>query len=184
MQDTREEFDRVIAMCRDLFEKKLADYGASWRIMRPESVTDQIFIKANRIRSLEMKGISKVGEGIKPEFMGIVNYGAIGLIQLEKGFADTADLTPGEALRLYDKHITAAKELMYDKNHDYGEAWRRMRTSSYTDIILMKINRTKEIESNGGKTLVSEGIEANYMDMVNYALFGLIKLEFGEKDGQ
>ncbi|GHT38240.1 hypothetical protein FACS189435_4540 [Bacteroidia bacterium] len=184
MQDTKEQFERVIALCRDLFEKKLADYGASWRIMRPESVTDQIFIKANRIRSLEIKGISKVDEGIKPEFIGIVNYGAIGLIQLEKGFADTIDLTPEEALRLYDKHITAAKELMYDKNHDYDEAWRRMRVSSYTDIILMKINRTKEIESKGGKTIISEGVEANYMDMVNYALFGLIKLEFGGKDGK
>ena len=178
MPDTREQFERVIAQCRDLFGKKLKDYGPSWRIMRPESVTDQLFIKAKRIRSLETKGVSKVDEGIRPEFIAIVNYGIIGLIQLELGFADTTDISSEEAISLYDKHITTTKELMYAKNHDYDEAWRGMRISSYTDLILTKICRVKEIEDQDGETLVSEGIDANYMDMVNYALFGLIKLEF------
>ncbi|MBP3518968.1 MAG: DUF1599 domain-containing protein [Parabacteroides sp.] len=177
MADTKEQFEKVISQCRELFEKKLKDYGPSWRIMRPQSLTDQIFIKANRIRSLEIKGVSMVGEGIRPEFVAIVNYGVIGLIQLAKGFADTTDISNEEALALYDRYITETKELMYAKNHDYGEAWRGMRISSYTDLILMKIYRTKQIESHGGKTLVSEGIDANYMDMINYALFGLIKLE-------
>ena len=180
MAETKEQFEKVITICRELFEKKLKDYGPSWRIMRPQSVTDQIFIKANRIRSLEIKGISLVGEGIRPEFIGIVNYGIIGLIQLAKGFADTTDISNDEALALYDWYMKQTKELMYAKNHDYGEAWRGMRISSYTDLILMKLYRTKQIESHGGKTLVSEGIDANYMDMVNYALFGLIKLEYGE----
>ncbi|MDR1919479.1 MAG: DUF1599 domain-containing protein [Tannerellaceae bacterium] len=180
MPDTKEEFEKVIGLCRGLFEKKLKDYGASWRIMRPESVTDQLFIKASRIRSLEIKGTHLVDEGVKPEFIAIVNYGVIGLIQLERGFSDATDLTSAEALSLYDKHITATKELMYAKNHDYDEAWRSMRISSYTDLILMKIFRTKQIESNKGLTLVSEGVDANYMDMINYALFGLIQLEFGE----
>lgn len=177
MPDTNAQFECIIAQCRELFEKKLKDYGPSWRIMRPESVTDQIFIKANRIRSLETKGVSKVDEGIRPEFIAIVNYGVIGLIQLAKGFADTTDMSAEEALKLYDKYITETKELMYAKNHDYDEAWRNMRISSYTDLILMKIYRTKQIESHEGKTLVSEGIDANYMDMINYALFGLIKLD-------
>ncbi|MFV0270647.1 MAG: DUF1599 domain-containing protein [Macellibacteroides fermentans] len=181
MADTIAQFEKVIALCRDLFQKKLVDYGPSWRIMRPQSITDQIFIKANRIRSLELKGISMVDEGVKPEFIGIVNYGVIGLIQLAKGFADTTDLTAEEAMTLYDKYITETKELMYAKNHDYDEAWRSMRISSYTDLILMKIYRTKQIESHNGKTIVSEGIDANYMDMINYAIFGLIKLEFGEE---
>ena len=181
MADTVAQFEKVIALCRDLFQKKLVDYGPSWRIMRPQSITDQIFIKANRIRSLELKGVSMVDEGIKPEFIGIVNYGVIGLIQLAKGFADTTDMTAEEAMTLYDKYITETKELMYAKNHDYDEAWRSMRISSYTDLILMKIYRTKQIESHNGKTIVSEGIDANYMDMINYAIFGLIKLEFGEE---
>ncbi|WP_102407718.1 DUF1599 domain-containing protein [Parabacteroides bouchesdurhonensis] len=181
MPDTKQQFDKVISLCRDLFEKKLKDYGPSWRIMRPESVTDQIFIKANRIRCLETKGENMVDEGIRPEFIAIVNYGVIGLIQLALGFADTTDITNEEAIRLYDKYITATKELMYAKNHDYDEAWRSMRISSYTDLILMKLYRTKQIESHNGKTLVSEGVDANYMDMINYALFGLIKLEFNEE---
>lgn len=180
MADTKQQFDEVIALCRELFGKKLKDYGPSWRIMRPQSVTDQIFIKANRIRSLEIKGTSMIDEGIKPEFIAIVNYGVIGLIQLAKGFADTTDITNEEALSLYDQYITEAKELMYAKNHDYDEAWRSMRISSYTDLILMKLYRTKQIESHDGKTLVSEGVDANYMDMINYALFGLIKLHYGE----
>ena len=173
MPNTKEQFEQVISLCRELFEKKLKDYGPSWRIMRPQSVTDQIFIKANRIRSLEIKGTSMVDEGIRPEFIAIVNYGVIGLVQLALGFADTTDITIEKALE--------TKELMYAKNHDYDEAWRSMRISSYTDLILMKIYRTKQIESHGGKTLVSEGVDANYMDMINYALFGLIKLEFGEE---
>ena len=180
MPNTKEQFEHVISLCREVFEKKLKDYGPSWRIMRPCSVTDQLFIKANRIRSLEIKGVSMVNEGIRPEFMAIVNYGVIGLIQLELGFADTTDVSNEQALQLYDKHITAAKELMYAKNHDYDEAWRSMRISSYTDLILMKIYRTKQIEDHGGKTIVSEGVDANYMDMINYSLFGLIKLVFGE----
>ena len=180
MDVTKRQFDEVIAICRELFSKKLQDYGAAWRILRPESVTDQIFIKANRIRSLETKKENKVQEGIFPEFIGIVNYAVIGLIQLELGYAEGIDITPEEAVRLYDKYITESKELMYAKNHDYDEAWRLMRVSSYTDLILMKIYRTKEIESHEGETLVSEGVDANYMDMINYALFGLIKLHFGE----
>jgi hypothetical protein len=181
MPDTKAQFDSVISQCRELFGKKLNDYGPSWRIMRPESVTDQIFIKASRIRSLETKETHMVEEGIKPEFIAIVNYGVIGLIQWERGCPDAPDISPAEALNLYDKHITAAKELMYAKNHDYDEAWRSMRISSYTDLILMKIYRTKQIESNKGQTLVSEGVDANYLDMINYALFGLIQLEFGEQ---
>lgn len=181
MVDTKEQFEKVISICRDLFEKKLHDYGPSWRILRPESVTDQIFIKANRIRSLETKGVSKIDEGILPEFIAVVNYGIIGLIQLELGFADTTDISSKEALKLYDKYMTETKELMYLKNHDYDEAWRCMRISSYTDLILMKLYRTKQIEGLKGQTLVSEGIDANYMDMINYALFGLIKLEFEEQ---
>jgi hypothetical protein len=176
MADTKKEFEEVIKQCRDIFEKKLKDYGASWRIMRAPSITDQIFIKANRIRSLEVKGVSKVGEGIVPEFIAIVNYGIIGLIQLEKGYADGVDITTEEATRLYDYYINKTKELMFAKNHDYDEAWRSMRVSSYTDLILMKLYRTKEIERHEGKTIISEGVDANYMDMVNYALFGLIKL--------
>ncbi len=180
MPDTKEQFEKVISICRELYAKKLKDYGPSWRIMRPMSVTDQIFIKANRIRSLETKGTRMIDEGIRPEFIAIVNYGIIGLIQLALGYADTTNITNEEALSLYDKYMTQTKELMYAKNHDYDEAWRSMRISSYTDLILMKIYRTKQIESHHGETLVSEGIDANYMDMVNYALFGLIKLEYGE----
>ena len=174
------QFEQVIAVCRDLFEKKLKDYGASWRIMRPQSVTDQIFIKANRIRSLEVKRVSMVDEGIRPEFIAIVNYGIIGLIQLDLGFADSVDITMEKALELYDHYMTQTKELMFAKNHDYDEAWRGMRISSYTDLILMKLYRTKQIEDHDGQTLVSEGVSANYMDMINYSLFGLIKLDFGD----
>lgn len=181
MADTNAQFDTVAAQCRAVFSKKLHDYGAAWRILRPESVTDQIFIKANRIRSLETKGFSRVDEGIRPEFIGIVNYGVVGLIQLECGAADQVDMTNEEALALYDKKIAEAKQLMLDKNHDYDEAWRSMRISSYTDLILMKLNRTKQIEDLRGQTLVSEGIDANYLDMMNYSLFGLIRMEFDEK---
>ena len=175
--DTNREFEQVIEMCRALYVKKLQDYGASWRIMRPESLTDQIFIKAKRIRSIETKGVSLIDEGIKSELIGIVNYGVIALIQLEYGFSDTVDKDADWALKEYDKYSKAALDLMKKKNHDYDEAWRGMRTTSYTDLILTKINRTKEIESHEGKTVVSEGIDANYMDMINYAVFGLIKIQ-------
>ena len=180
MKDTKQQFEHVIAICRDLFAKKLHDYGAAWRIMRPSSVTDQIFIKANRIRSIEIKGVTLVNEGIRPEFIAIVNYGIIGLIQLEQGYAETDDMTEQQALEQYDKHAKAALELMLANNDDYDEAWRSMRITSYTDLILMKIYRTKQIEALSGNTLVSEGIDANYMDMINYSVFALIKLEFGE----
>ena len=180
MKDTKQQFEHVIALCRDLFAKKLHDYGAAWRIMRPSSVTDQIFIKANRIRSIETKGVALVDEGIRGEFIAIVNYGIIGLIQLDRGYSEGDDMKEEEALALYDKYAKEALELMLAKNHDYDEAWRCMRVSSYTDLILMKIYRTKQIESHAGKTIVSEGIDANYMDMINYSVFGLIKIEFGE----
>lgn len=180
MKDTKQQFEHVIEICRSLYEKKLHDYGAAWRIMRPSSVTDQIFIKANRIRSIEVKGVALIDEGIRSEFIAIVNYGIIGLIQLELGFADTDDMSVERALEMYDKYAKKALELMLAKNHDYDEAWRSMRISSYTDLILMKIYRTKQIEQLGGETLVSEGVDANYMDMINYSVFGLIKLEFGE----
>ncbi len=178
MKDTKQQFEHVISICRDVFSKKLHDYGAAWRIMRPSSITDQIFIKANRIRSLEVKGVSMINEGIRPEFIGIVNYGIIGLIQLELGYAEKEDINEQQALELYDKYTKNALELMLAKNHDYDEAWRSMRITSYTDLILMKIYRTKQIEELNGKTLISEGIDANYMDMINYSVFGLIKLEF------
>ena len=175
-QNTEKQFMNVMAECRALFEKKLHDYGASWRILRPSSLTDQLFIKAKRIRSLEIKKESLVGEGIRPEFVALINYGIVGLIQLEKSYQDVVDITPGEAMALYDKHAKEALELMLKKNHDYDEAWRSMRVSSYTDFILTKIQRVKEIEDLQGETLVSEGIDANYMDIINYAVFGVIKL--------
>ena len=169
-----------MAGCRELFSRKLHDYGAAWRILRPSSVTDQILIKANRIRSIEVKGVTLVDEGIFPEFVAIVNYGIVGLIQLELGYSDKEDMSPDKAMEYYDKYAQKALELMMRKNHDYDEAWRAMRISSYTDLILMKLYRTKQIESLNGATLVSEGIDANYMDMINYSVFGLIKLKFGE----
>lgn len=177
LEITNEQFRSAVAKCRTLFWKKLQDYGAAWRIMRPSSVTDQIFIKANRIRSLEVKGEAMVDEGVYPEFQAIVNYGIVALIQLELGFAEREDLTPEQAIGYYDKYAAKALDLMMRKNHDYDEAWRSMRVSSYTDLILMKLYRTKEIESKGGRTLVSEGVDANYMDMINYAVFGLIQLD-------
>ena len=174
---TNAEFEQAVAECRALFEKKLHDYRASWRILRPTALTDQLFIKAKRIRSLEVKKVSRVGEGIRPEFIALINYGIVGLIQLERGYADTVDISNDEAMALYDKHAHEALELMKRKNHDYDEAWRGMRVSSYTDFILTKIERIKEIENLGGETLVSEGIDANYMDIINYAVFGAIKLK-------
>ena len=174
---TLEEFEKAIGKCRDIFEKKLKDYGTSWRVMRPSSLTDQIYIKARRIRLIEETGEEnkRVKEGIEPEFIGIVNYCAIALIQLSQKQGEA--IGPDEALKLYDREISASTALMLDKNHDYDEAWRHMRVSSFTDIILQKLLRTKEIEENQGKTLISEGIDANYRDMINYALFALIKLD-------
>lgn len=180
MNNTELQFDQIANVCKDIFSKKLKDYGAAWRIMRPASITDQIFIKANRIRSIEIKGISKVDEGIRSELIAIVNYGIIGLIQLELGFAESDDLSQEAAISYYSKYIETAKQLMLAKNHDYDEAWRSMRIQSYTDLILMKLYRTKQIEDNQGQTIISEGIDANYLDMINYAIFGLIKLDFGE----
>ena len=173
--DTNRQFERVLAVCRELFSKKLYDYGASWRIMRPESLTDQIFIKAKRIRTLETGAENLVGEDINSELIGIVNYGLISLVQLELGYSDVCDITSDEALALYDRKAQSTLELMKKKNHDYNEAWRGMRTTSYTDMILTKIWRTKQIEELEGATKVSEGVDANYMDMINYAVFGLIK---------
>ena len=176
--DTNKEFEAIMAECRELVAKKLHDYGASWRILRPSSLTDQLFIKAKRIRSLEIKKESLVGEGMRPEFVALINYGIVGLIQTEKGFADTVDISVEEALELYDRYAHEALELMKRKNHDYDEAWRSMRVSSYTDFILTKLQRIKEIEDLDGKTLVSEGVEGNYMDIINYAVFGAIKLGY------
>lgn len=176
MTKTEREFDAAIKLCRNVYEAKLRDYGASWRLMRPTSLTDQILIKADRIRSLETKGIAKVDEGILDGFVAIVNYGIIALIQLRLGFASGKDISAEEAIRLYDEFMEQTRSLMLAKNHDYDEAWRKMRVSSYTDLILMKIMRTKEIEDHSGVTSVSEGVDANYMDMVNYAIFGIIKL--------
>lgn len=176
MSNTAEEFSLEISKCRDVFEKKMKDYGTSWRIMRPTSLTDQIYIKARRIRSLEEKeGHGHIDEGIEPEFIGIVNYCAMALVQVKLGPGDPLD--QAEALKAYDKAIHDSTELMFNKNHDYDEAWRSMRVSSFTDIILQKLLRTKEIEDHHGETLVSEGVDANYMDMINYSLFALIKLD-------
>ena len=174
-KDTEQQFKDVMAECRSLFAKKLHDYGASWRILRPSSLTDQLFIKAKRIRSLGIKQVSLVGEGIRPEFIALINYGIVGLIQIEKGFADQVDITPEDALTMYDEKAKEALDLMIKKNHDYDEAWRDMRVSSYTDFILTKILRVKEIEDINGQTLVSEGIDSNYMDIINYSVFGAIK---------
>lgn len=179
---TDEQFEHVINVCRDVFEKKMKDYGAAWRILRPESVTDQILIKAQRIRSIQTKGISKVDEGVRPEFIGIVNYSAMALIQLELGVSDKPEMPYQQALELFLQKLKTSKELMQNKNHDYDEAWRSMRISSYTDLILMKLYRVKQIEDQDGKTLISEGVDANYMDIINYAVFALIKLDFPEKE--
>jgi hypothetical protein len=176
MEKTSEQFETVIGMCRDVFIRKMKDYGSAWRILRTSSLTDQIYIKANRIRSIQEKGISKVHEGIVPEFIGIVNYSIMALIQIERGAAEEMDMNSEESLRLYDKYFFKAKSLMENKNHDYGEAWRNMRISSLTDIILMKLLRIKQIEDNKGETYDSEGIDANYYDIINYSVFALIML--------
>jgi hypothetical protein len=176
MQHTSEQYDSVIKVCRDLFLNKMSDYGCAWRILRLPSLTDQIFIKAQRIRGLQQNEVRKIDEGERSEFIGIINYSIMALIQLELGVAEQPDLLTEKAIKLYDKHITETKLLMENKNHDYGEAWRDMRVSSLTDLILQKLLRVKQIEDNQGKTLVSEGIDANYQDMVNYAVFAMIHL--------
>jgi hypothetical protein len=181
MADTNAQYDKALAECREIFVGKMKDYGASWRIFRPSSITDQLFIKANRIRSLEEKGVSKVGEGIYPEYIGLVNYSIMELIQLEQGAADEPDLNLDRATGWYDEYAAKAKALMEKKNHDYGEAWRDMRVKSLTDLILVKILRIKEMEDNQGQSDLSEGIDANLYDMINYALFALIKLSETQK---
>lgn len=174
MQNTSKQYDTVIAECRNLFTSKMKDYGTAWRILRVPSLTDQIFIKAQRIRGLQENEDQKVDEGQEVEFIGVINYAIMALIQLELGVVDQPDLGDEEALSLYNKHIKITKELMEAKNHDYGEAWRDMRVSSLTDLILQKLYRVKQIEDNKGKTIVSEGIDANYQDIINYAVFSLI----------
>ncbi|MBQ9585753.1 MAG: DUF1599 domain-containing protein [Muribaculaceae bacterium] len=180
MSNTNIQYDEVIAQCREMFIFKMGDYGPNWRILRPETLTDQILIKAKRIRTLEINGESKVGEDIWPEFIGIINYGVMALIQLEKGYADDIDISSEKALELYDQYIESTKNLMIAKNTDYGEAWRLMRVQSYTDLIISKLQRIKAIENNGGKTLVSEGIDANIQDIINYSVFALIKHNEGK----
>ncbi len=176
MQDTSKQYDAVIDTCKSLFVKKMSDYGSAWRILRLPSLTDQIFIKAQRIRGLQQNAVQKVDEGQESEFIGIINYCIMALIQLEKGVVEQPDMSTEEAKTLYEKQVATTKKLMEDKNHDYGEAWRDMRVSSLTDLILQKLLRVKQIEDNQGKTLVSEGIDANYQDMINYAVFAMIHL--------
>ena len=178
MEQTIAEYDSIIKKCEDIFAKKMKDYGSAWRILRISSLTDQIFIKAQRIRSIEQKGEQKIQDGVAGEFVGIVNYAIVGLIQLDLGVSELAEeMDYNEVMNIFSKHANVAKELMIAKNHDYGEAWRDMRVSSLTDLILQKILRVKQIEDNHGVTLISEGVDANYLDMLNYAVFALIKLE-------
>ncbi len=174
--ETTTQFDMVIRECKDIFLAKMKDYGTAWRVLRTESITDQIYIKANRIRSIQTKGTQLVSENEKSEFIGIVNYSVIALIQLELGHSEELNMDNVEVERLYDKYIGTAKGLMFNKNHDYDEAWRNMRINSLTDIILMKLLRVKQIEDNKGMTNISEGVDANYLDMINYAVFALIKI--------
>jgi Nucleotide modification associated domain 1 len=181
MKNTSKEYDTVIATCRALFINKMKDYGCAWRILRLPSLTDQIYIKAQRIRSLQENEVRKIDEDETGEFIGIINYSIMALIQLELGVVDQPDLDVAKATELYDAKVKLTKDLMEDKNHDYGEAWREMRVSSLTDLILQKLLRVKQIEDNKGKTLVSEGIDANYQDMINYSVFALILMGFGNK---
>jgi hypothetical protein len=173
---TSNQYDKAVAECKYIFTAKMKDYGSAWRILRLSSITDQMFIKAQRIRSIEEKGTQRVEDGIHTEYKGIINYAIIALIQHELGVAEKPDLSLMDAEKMFDHHITNAKSLMEDKNHDYGEAWRKMRVSSITDLILMKLLRVKQIEDNHGATLISEGIDANYYDMINYSIFAMIKL--------
>ena len=176
MLNTSKEYDAVVQVCLELFSKKMKDYGCAWRILRLPSLTDQIYIKAQRIRGIQQNAVQKVDEGAASEFIGIINYCIMALIQIEKGVVEQPDLSFEEAVLLYAEKIAVTKQLMMDKNHDYGEAWRDMRVSSLTDLILQKLLRVKQIEDNLGHTLVSEGIDANYQDMINYAVFALIHL--------
>ncbi len=179
MSETSIQFEKIISQCRELFSKKLQDYGPAWRVLRPSSITDQIYIKVNRIRTLQMTEKKMVDESEEDEFVAIINYSIIALIQLEKGFSNDFNENKEEILKLYDQYATEARQLMERKNHDYGEAWRDMRISSITDLIYQKVLRTKQIEDNQGVTVVSEGLDANYFDMLNYSVFCLIK--FSEK---
>lgn len=176
-KNTRQQYREALRNCRDLFFKKHQDYGTSWRILRPSSLTDQLYIKARRIRSLEEKGVQKINEGVDAEYRGLVNYSLLALIQLNRADYEWEELAEEETQRLYDEQAARAENLMLEKNHDYGEAWRNMRISSITDLILMKLLRIKQIENNAGKTVVSEGLDANYLDIINYSLFALIRLE-------
>ncbi len=180
MSNTSQEYDKVIAICRQLYINKMKDYGSAWRILRLPSLTDQIFIKAQRIRSLQQNDIRKVDEDESGEFIGIINYSIMALIQLDLGVVEQPDLDLAKATELYDTKVALTKSLMEAKNHDYGEAWREMRVSSLTDLILQKLLRVKQIEDNQGKTIVSEGIDANYQDMINYSVFALILMKFGQ----
>jgi hypothetical protein len=182
MKNTSQEYNKVISVCRTLFINKMSDYGSAWRILRLPSLTDQIFIKAQRIRTLQENEVQKIDEDEIGEFIGIINYSIMALIQLELGVVDQPDLDVEKATQLYDAKIKLTKDLMEAKNHDYGEAWRDMRISSLTDLILQKLLRVKQIEDNKGKTIVSEGIDANYQDMINYAVFALILMDFGNKN--
>jgi len=183
MSNTSQQYDEAAQSCQDIFEKKMKDYGSAWRVLRTSSLTDQLYIKAKRIRSIEEKGSSRVDEGIQPEFIGIVNYSVMALVQLELGYSEDTNLPAEQALGLYQKYVSTAKGLMENKNHDYDEAWREMRISSLTDLILQKLLRIKQIEDNEGKTLISEGIDANYLDMINYAVFALIKMAEDDEKG-
>jgi hypothetical protein len=176
MSQTSLEYTNVINVCRELFSKKTKDYGTAWRILRPSSLTDQIFIKAQRIRTIQETGVNKVGESIDDEFIAIINYCIMAIIQVSEVELKELEIDPDQAIRLYDKYAKNAFELMMKKNHDYGEAWRDMRVSSLTDLILMKILRVKQIEDNNGSTLISEGIDANYYDMLNYSVFAMIHI--------
>ncbi|QZE14715.1 DUF1599 domain-containing protein [Halosquirtibacter laminarini] len=173
---TEQQFNSAIKECVDIFTKKMEDYGTAWRILRPSSLTDQIYIKAQRIRSIEEKGSQKIDDSIRGEYIGIINYCSMALIQCSIGYNDNP-ISNSEIANLFVVQLNNSRDLMLNKNHDYGEAWRQMRITSYTDLILMKIKRTKQIEDNKGNTIISEGVEANYMDMINYAIFALIRLE-------
>jgi hypothetical protein len=181
VEKTLQQYDAIVQECVALFEKKAHDYGTAWRILRVSSLTDQIFIKAQRIRTLQEGGVSKVGEGIRSELVGIVNYAAMALVQLDLGVVDRPDLDAATAVIKLRDRLKLARTLMQDKNHDYGEAWRSMRTSSQVDLILMKLLRIKQIDRNRGATLVSEGIDANFLDIINYAVFALILLDEGRE---
>ena len=180
MSNTSSQYDYQVSLCREVYAKKTKDYGTSWRVLRPKSLTDQLFIKAQRIKTLEETEVRKVDEGIEPEFIGLVNYAVMGLMQIKLVDDPRMELSEKVALELYDAEIAAIKKLMLAKNHDYGEAWRDMRVSSFTDLILMKLLRIKQIEDNKGKTIISEGIDAGYMDIVNYAIFALIQMSEGK----